>query len=64
MSIVMRQNGEEWMIDLKRVMVWVMFSSTERLTVTSTEVFSMVGAGNVVSRVVLSESSNSASIGE
>jgi hypothetical protein len=53
----------EWggvVIDLKRVMMWVMFSTRERLIVTRMEVLLVVG-GEIVARRkdVVSESSDS-----
>jgi hypothetical protein len=64
-SIVVRQNGDEWMIDLKRVMVCVIFCTSERLIVTRTEVLPVVGGEAVAPRrVVVSESSESGSIDE
>ncbi len=56
MSIVVRQKVEEWMIDLKSVMVWLMLSRSELLMM---EVLLVTGGGLFVRREVISESSGS-----
>jgi len=58
-SIVVRQKGEEWMIDLNRVMVWLMFSRRDLLTVTIMGVLLLAGGGVFASRELISESSAS-----
>jgi hypothetical protein len=54
--IVVRESGEERMIVLKRVMVWVVFSKTAWLTILMNEARSVLGGGNLVRRDVVSES--------
>ena len=63
MSIVVRQKREEWMIDLKRVMVWLMFSRSELLTAMKTKALPVAGTGVFVRREVISESSESSALG-
>ena len=62
-SIVVRQNGEERMIDLKSVMVWLMFSMSELLIVMRMEVLLVLEDEVCVRREVTSESSESSMSG-